>query len=430
MADSGNIEARLERLRVREARVSWPRKLALPAAMLVIGAAGGAWIALVEPARKGPVSTMPTSEVSEFQSDAGLSGFTITENMPQPAPLVVAGPGQSELDEARAALAAAQAELAASRAAGGDSAALDELRAEIQQMRQDNARLQADLDAAQFMAGEDRERAMREADEMAELARRRAEQEALRAQMEAELASRARSPMVAYRASGGAGSQAFDEGFDDPESRHDAAERFRRGAADKADSIRAEVIGDPSRTVVQGTLIEATLSTAISSQLEGNVTATVSYDVWSMDMANVVIPRGSKLFGRYSSNIEKGQRRILVAWDRVVTPDGQSAVLAAYGADRVGRSGVTGRVDTHTLSRFGAAAAVSVIGAIPAALAVAAENNNGDRNVARDTAVRVGNDANSAIGGVMRDYIDIPTTIHVDQGAVVMIVVNADLEML
>lgn len=428
MTDSGNIEARLERLRGQEERASWPRKLALPAAMLVIGAVGGAWIALVEPTRKGPVSTMSTSEVTEFQSDSGLSGFTITETMPQPAPLVVAGRDGSELDEARAALAAARAELAAAKAAGGDSAALDESRAEIQQMREDNARLQAELDAAQFMAGEDRERAMREAEEMAELARRRAEQEAMRAQMEAELASRARSPMVAYRASGG-GSQIFDEGFDDPENRHDAAERFRRGAADKADSIRAEVIGDPSRTVVQGTLIEATLSTAISSQLEGNVTATVSYDVWSMDMANVVIPRGSKLFGRYSSSIEKGQRRILVAWDRVVTPDGQSAVLAAYGADRVGRSGVTGRVDTHTLSRFGAAAVVSVIGAIPAALAVVAENDS-DRSVARDTAMRVGNDANNAIGGVMRDYIDIPTTIHVDQGAVVMVVVNADLEML
>lgn len=428
MADNANIEARLERLRGQEERVSWPRKLALPAAMLVIGAAGGAWIALVEPARKGPVSTMPTSEVTEFQSDAGLSGFTITETMPQPAPLVVAGRDGSELDEARAALAAVQAELAAARAAGEDSAALDELRAEIQQMREDNARLQADLDAAQLMAGEDRDRAMREAEEMAELARRRAEQEALRAQMEAELASRARSPMVAYRASGG-GSQMFDEGLDDPENRHDAAERFRRGAADKADSIRAEVIGDPSRTVVQGTLIEATLSTAISSQLEGNVTATVSYDVWSMDMANVVIPRGSKLFGRYSSGIEKGQRRILVAWDRVVTPDGQSAVLAAYGADRVGRSGVTGRVDTHALSRFGAAAAISVIGAIPVAIAAAAERGE-DRDVTRDTAVRVGTDASNVIGGIMKDYIDIPTTIHVDQGAVVMVVVNADLEML
>ena len=34
-----------------------------------------------------------------------------------------------------------------------------------------------------------------------------------------------------------------------------------------------------------------------------------------------------------------------------------------------------------------------------------------------------------AIGGVIKDYIDIPATISVDQGAVVMVMVNADLEL-
>ncbi|WP_076650432.1 TrbI/VirB10 family protein [Pontibaca methylaminivorans] len=145
-------------------------------------------------------------------------------------------------------------------------------------------------------------------------------------------------------------------------------------------------------------------------------------------MQNVLIPRGSKLFGRYSSGIEKGQRRILVAWDRVVTPGGESATLAAYGTDRVGRTGVTGRVNTHALSRFGAAAAVSLINAVPT-LAAASIDRNRSADVSRNTAVNIGNDASDVIGSIMKDYIDVPPTISVDQGAVVMVMVNADVEM-
>ena len=112
-----------------------------------------------------------------------------------------------------------------------------------------------------------------------------------------------------------------------------------------------------------------------------------------------------------------------------MTPDGQSVELAAYGTDRVGRAGVTGRVNTHTLPRFAAAAAVSIIGAAPAVLAAAIEKDRDDE-ISSETAENIGTNASDAVGSIMKDYIDIPTTISVDQGAVVMVMVNADLEML
>ena len=77
--------------------------------------------------------------------------------------------------------------------------------------------------------------------------------------------------------------------------------------------------------------------------MPGNVAANVSYDVWSMDMSQVLIPRGSKLYGRYNSQIERGQRRVMIAWDRLVTADGQSVQLEGYGTDRIGRAGMTGK---------------------------------------------------------------------------------------
>ena len=175
---------------------------------------------------------------------------------------------------------------------------------------------------------------------------------------------------------------------------------------------------------MQGTLIEASLETALSTDLAGNVSAIVSHDVWSFDMSRVLIPRGSRLFGRYDSDVGAGQRRVLIAWDRLVTTDGQSVSLAAYGTDRIGRSGLPGTVRNHFLQRFGTAALISVIGAVPA-VAAAKYNSN---QVAADTAKNVGTDLGNAVNQVMADYLSIPPTISVSQGAVVMIRVDADLE--
>ena len=458
MADEDQLQARLARMQKPVAAVPWWRRMALPAGMLATGLAGGAYVATVQPAERTSPPPMQTSEVSEFQDDSGLAGFTVTENEPlpvtTPAPVVTrtevqtvtdpqakadAEAARAALEKAKADLQKAQAELAAARSNPSvDTAQIDALRQEMQQLRddmagkdqaldeltRDNMRLQTELQTAAQLAGQAQMEVDSEAQRLAALEQRRAELEAQRAQEQALLEARARSAKVIRFGSNGGGGAEGDSGGDE---HFDAAERFRR--AGRTEAVQAEVIGEPSRTVLQGTLIEATLANAISSQLEGNVSATVSYDVWSMDMANVLIPRGSRLFGRYSSSIDKGQRRIMVAWDRVVTPDGQSVELAAYGTDRIGRAGVTGRVNTHTLARFSAAAAVSIIGAAPAVLAAAIEEDRDDE-ISRETVEKIGTNASDTIGSIMKDYIDIPTTISVDQGAVVMVMVNADLEML
>lgn len=458
MTEVDPLQERLRRIQQPPPRPPLWRRLALPAGILAAGLAGGAYVATVVPSENQAPAALPTSEVREFQDDTGLDGFTLTETMPNPAPALPgtrtevrtapdpqaqaqadAEAARKALQQARADLDALRAELAAAKASPGDGCAeLDTLREDLEQLRndmagkdqaldeltRDNLRLESELDMAAELAAQAQGAADGEAQRLAELERRRAELEARRAAEEALLQARTQSATVAYRAGGGESGESDMAGADE---QSDAAERFRR--AGRTEAVEAEVIADPSRTVLQGTLIEATLATAISSQLEGNVSATVSYDVWSMDMTTVLIPRGARLFGRYSSSIEKGQRRIMVAWDRVVTPDGQSVELAAHGTDRVGRAGVTGRVNTRTLARFSAAAAVSIIGAAPAVLAAAVEDGS-DNEIARDTAESIGSSTSDAIGGLIKDYIDIPATISVDQGAVVMVMVNADLAML
>ncbi|MGS5046793.1 MULTISPECIES: TrbI/VirB10 family protein [unclassified Mameliella] len=178
----------------------------------------------------------------------------------------------------------------------------------------------------------------------------------------------------------------------------------------------------PERTLTQGSVIQATLQTAINSDLPGSVVAVVSEPVPAFSGDRILIPRGSRLFGQYRSGIEMHQKRILILWTRVLTPDGTSMEIAAVGGDQLGRSGLTGLVDTKFAERFGGAALISVIGAAPAVAAESA-NNETTSIVLGD----VGSDLQDAVGSVIADQVSIAPTIYVDQGASVTVLVDRDV---
>ena len=142
-------------------------------------------------------------------------------------------------------------------------------------------------------------------------------------------------------------------------------EAFVRGGADPATVTRAEVIVNPGNTVVQGTMIQAVTETALDSTLPGAIRAIVSEDVHSFDGTRVLIPRGARLIGRYRSDVALAQSRVMVAWDRIILPDNQTVEISAFGGDELGRTGTTGFVDTRFAQRFGSAALISLIGALP-----------------------------------------------------------------
>jgi type IV secretion system protein VirB10 len=178
----------------------------------------------------------------------------------------------------------------------------------------------------------------------------------------------------------------------------------------------------PERTLTQGSAIQAALQTAINSDLPGSVVAVVSEPVPAFSGDRILIPRGSRLFGQYRSGIDMHQKRILIVWTRVLTPDGTSMEIAAVGGDQLARSGLTGLVDTKFAERFGGAALISVIGAAPA---VAAESTNNETTsiVLGD----VGSDLQDAVGSVIADQVSIAPTIYVDQGASVTVLVDRDV---
>ena len=403
--------------------------------VLGIAGLGGLAYAAFQPEGSAP---MPTAAPAEFQ-DQG-SGFgdlvpaVLPVRTPEPAP-ADAGPSETEralvealaavraeLDAllakeaepssaaADAAIADLTAQIAALQAAGEESRRaferqLTERDRALEQMRMDLelAQLQQPAPAALGPTEEELR--------LAELERRRAAEAEARAE-------RIASPMIAFS---GAGNGPRDGAI---EARLNADEAFVRSGAQVAEVTRAEVIANPSHTVPQGTMIQAVTETALDSSLPGAIRAIVSEDVHAFDGSRVLIPRGSRLIGRYRSDVALAQSRVMVAWDRIILPDNQSVQISAYGGDDLGRSGTTGFVDTRFAERFGSAALISLIGALPAASAGQIEDE-----ATADVASDVGSDLRDSTQSVMQDYLAIKPVIHVDQGTRITVMVDRDLEI-
>lgn len=119
-------------------------------------------------------------------------------------------------------------------------------------------------------------------------------------------------------------------------------------------TIKAFAVGGGDRTylVAQGTLISAVLETAIDSTQSGLVRAMISTDVYNALGNQVLIPKGSRIFGEYKGELGAGQNRAQIAWTRLIRPDGATISLDSPASDQLGRAGIKGRVNSHLGERL------------------------------------------------------------------------------
>jgi len=295
---------------------------------------------------------------------------------------------------------------------------------ELQQLRMDLdlARLEANKPAPAPLGPTDEElrarederlRREEEARRLAELQRRAEEERAFQER-------RISSPVIAFGGTGGANAGETEL----TERSFGKVTDFVLNGALPSTVTQAEVIANPSNTVIQGTMIQAVMETALDSSLPGQTRAIISEDVFSYDGSRLLIPRGSRLIGRYRSGIEIAQKRVTIAWDRIVLPNDQTVQISSFGGDELGRSGVTGFVDTRFDERFGSAALISIISAAPSVAAAQVEDET-----TADVLEDVGDDLADATDSVIGEYLSIGPVIYVDQGARVTVMVDRDLEI-
>lgn len=118
-------------------------------------------------------------------------------------------------------------------------------------------------------------------------------------------------------------------------------------------------------TALVGTVIDATLTTGINSDLPGTITAVVNTPVYDSVTHNyLLIPQGTQLIGAYDSQVSYGQKRVLMAWNILVFPDGRKVNISGMqGVDLTGAAGMEGEVDNHYYELFKNVAMMSIFGA-------------------------------------------------------------------
>lgn len=183
----------------------------------------------------------------------------------------------------------------------------------------------------------------------------------------------------------------------------------------------AGVLPERGFLLSKGAVIDCTLETAIDSTLPGMTTCVTATDVWSADGSVVLMERGTKLVGETRGGVAQGRERLFVLWSEARTPAGVVVPLASPGTDELGRSGVTGVVETHFAARFGAAILISLIDAAAAAV-VAAQNSGGDSVIVSTQG------AQDVMSEVLRNTINIPPTLRVAQGTRVSVLVARDAD--
>ena len=114
-----------------------------------------------------------------------------------------------------------------------------------------------------------------------------------------------------------------------------------------------------------GTVIPAVMVGGVNSDLPGQVVGQVTRNVYdSVTGRYLLIPQGSKLIGTYDSDVAYGQSRMLVAWNRLILPDGASLDLGSSpGADQGGYAGLRDKRNNHYRRTFGSALLVSMFSA-------------------------------------------------------------------
>ncbi len=182
-------------------------------------------------------------------------------------------------------------------------------------------------------------------------------------------------------------------------------------------------------TLRAGTVIPGMLLTAITSDLPGNCMGQVTRDVYdSRTQQILLIPKGSKLICRYDDRVAVGEQRLLVAWTRLIFPDGRSVTLPGLALeDQQGRAGAAGHVDSHSGSVFGKALLLSAISAgaqlaQPLQTSILAAPSAG-----QIAAGAVGQEMSSVADQILRQGMERSPTITVAQGTPFDVFLNGDL---
>ena len=201
-----------------------------------------------------------------------------------------------------------------------------------------------------------------------------------------------------------------------------------KGSAGTADYLQVALQHPRSPYEIKaGTVLPVVLITAINSDLPGPVVGQVRehvYDTVTGD--HLLVPQGSRLIAQYDSMVSWGQERVLLCWNRLILPDGDSLDLQCMpAADLKGAAGLADAVDEHWWRILKGAAVATLLSAGTAFAAgdTTSYNPTVGQTMARSASGEVGQ-----VGAQLtRNNLSIQPTITVRPGFSVNVIVTKDM---
>ena len=222
--------------------------------------------------------------------------------------------------------------------------------------------------------------------------------------------------------------------FYDPAADRDKEAFFDRAKKDLSWELREQRTPGLELELKTGSVVPGVMITGVNSDLPGNMIAQVSQNVFDTATGrNLLIPQGTKIYGVYDARVVYGQSRVLIAWNRLIFPDGSSINIGAMpGADMGGMGGFNDEVDNHYFRIFGSAFLMSLVTGSMAYVMDSANDNLGD-NSSNGTSMQ--DEMTSALAAqlgqasarLLEKNLNIKPTLEIRPGYQFNIVVTKDL---
>jgi len=169
-----------------------------------------------------------------------------------------------------------------------------------------------------------------------------------------------------------------------------------------------------------GAVIPGIMLSGINSDLPGQIMAQVSQDVYDTATGKyLLIPQGTRMVGTYSSDVAYGQEGVLIAWQRLVFPDGKALDIGAMpGADMAGYSGFRDKVNHHLLRIYGSALFMA---GITAGASIATQDDNDSisyeqPSVSSELSAALGQQLGQVSAQIISKNLNISPTIEIRPG--------------
>lgn len=202
-------------------------------------------------------------------------------------------------------------------------------------------------------------------------------------------------------------------------------------ASSDRDASSARFLSEPDALLVRGSYIRCVLETRIVTDLPGFTSCVVTEPVYSINGGRLLLPKGSRLSGKYNNSDPSGPR-IGVIWDRITTPNGLDVSMASPGIDNLGGAGHPGDYDAHWMSRMSAALMVSLVS--DAFKFAGARHGPDSSTITNGVVVQAPFESNTArtmerlANHALDRSIDRPATVVINQGTIVTVYVAKDVD--